>query len=78
MRKAFVEVFEKINTACDTIIQTKATTRKARKPRHGLKRLFVKKLKYAVNFPELGLASLHPTDIVYANEVWVTILRLER
>ena len=35
------------------------------------KETIVKKLKYAVNFPELGLASLHPTDIVYANEVWV-------
>ena len=71
MRKAFVEVFEKINTACDTIIQTKATTRKARKPKARSKETIVKKLKYAVNFPELGLASLHPTDIVYANEVWV-------
>lgn len=71
MRKAFVEVFEKINTACDTIIQTKATTRRARKPKARSKEAIVKKLKYAVNFPELGLASLHPTDIVYANEVWV-------
>ena len=71
MRKAFVEVFEKINTACDTIIQTKATTRKARKPKARSKETIVKKLKYAVNFPELGLASLHPTDVVYANEVWV-------
>ena len=71
MRKAFVEVFEKINTACDTIIQTKATTRKARKPKARSKESIVKKLKYAVNFPELGLASLHPTDVVYANEVWV-------
>ena len=76
MRKAFVEVFEKTNTACDTIIQTKATTRKAL-TRHG-QRDYLKKLKYAVNFPELGLASLHPTDIVYANEVWVTTLRLEK
>ena len=71
MRKAFVEVFEKINTACDTIIQTKATTRKARKPKARSKESIVKKLKYAVNFPDLGLASLHPTDVVYANEVWV-------
>lgn len=71
MRKAFVEVFEKINTACDTIVATKATTRKARKPKARSKEAIVKKLKYAVNFPELGLASLHPTDIVYANEVWV-------
>ena len=70
MRKAFVQFYETINTACDTIIATKATTRKARKPKARSKEAIVKKLKYAVNFPELGLASLHPTDIVYANEVW--------
>ena len=71
MRKAFVQFYEIINTACDTIIATKASTRKARKPKARSKEAIVKKLKYAVNFPELGLASLHPTDIVYANEVWV-------
>lgn len=71
MRKAFVQFYEIINTACDTIIATKATTRKARKPKARSKEAIVKKLKYAVNFPELGLASLHPTDIVYANEVWI-------
>jgi hypothetical protein len=71
MRKAFVQYYETINTACDTIIATKATTRKARKPKARSKEAIVKKLKYAVNFPELGLASLHPTDIVYANEVWI-------
>ncbi len=71
MRKAFVQVFEKINTACDTIIQTKATTRKARKPKARSKETIVKKLKFAVNDPALGLASLPATDVVYANEVWV-------
>jgi len=71
MRKAFLQVFEKINTACDTIIATKATTRKARKPKARSKEAIIKKLKYAINCPELGLASLPPTDIVYANEVWV-------
>ena len=71
MRKNFVQLFEKINTACDTIIKTKASTRKSRKPRARSKESIVKKLKYATNYPDLGLASLHPTDIVYANEVWV-------
>ena len=71
MRKAFLQVFEKINTACDTIIATKATTRKARKPKARSKEAIIKKLKYAINCPELGLASLPATDIVYANEVWV-------
>ena len=71
MRKAFLQVFEKINTACDTIIATKATTRKARKPKARSKEAIIKKLKFAINCPELGLASLPATDIVYANEVWV-------
>ncbi|MDA8956845.1 hypothetical protein N9H30_00585 [bacterium] len=71
MRKAFVQYYETINTACDTIIKTKATTRKARKPKARSKEAIVKKLKYQVNDPQFALASLPPTDIVYANEVWV-------
>lgn len=71
MRKAFVEVFEKINTACDTIIQTKATTRRARKPKARSKEDIVKKMKYQINDSELGIASIHPTEVVNANELWV-------
>ena len=71
MRKAFVEVFEKINTACDTIIQTKATTRKARKPKARSKETIVKKMKFQINDSGLGIASIHPTEVVNANELWV-------
>jgi len=71
MRKAFVQYYETINTACDTIIKTKATTRKARKPKARSKEAIVKKLKYQINDPQFALASLPPTDIVYANEVWI-------
>lgn len=71
MRKEFVQFFEKINTACDTIIETKKTTRKARKPRARSKESIVKKLKFQTNCPELGIASIHPTDVVHANEIWV-------
>tara|TARA_B100001287_G_scaffold204343_1_gene173569 strand:+ start:492 stop:1646 length:1155 start_codon:yes stop_codon:yes gene_type:complete len=70
-RKEFLAFFEKINTACDTIIETKKTTRKARKPRARSKESIIKKLKYQVNDSELGIASIHPTEIVNANEVWV-------
>ena len=45
-RKDYLEFFEKINTACDTTIQTKATTRKARKPKARSKDVIIKKLKY--------------------------------
>ena len=71
MRKDYVLFFEKINTACDTIIQTKASTRKARKPRARSKDSIIKKLKYQINDSELGIASVHPTEVVHANEVWV-------
>ena len=70
-RKEYLEYYEKINTACDTIIATKATTRKARKPKAKSKEKIVNKLKFKINDPELGLASIPPTDIVYASECWV-------
>ena len=70
-RKEYLQYFEKINTACDTMIQTKAVKRKARKPKARSKEKIVQKLKFKINEPELGLASVTPTDIVYANECWV-------
>ena len=70
-RKEFLAFFEKINTACDTIIETKKTTRKARKPRARSKESIIKKLKFQVNDSELGIASIHPTEVVHANEIWV-------
>lgn len=71
MRKDFVELFEKINTACDTIIATKANTRRARKPKARSKDVIVKKMKFQVNCSELGIASIPATEIVYANELWL-------
>lgn len=71
LRKTYVEYYEMINTACDTIIQTKATKRKARKPKARSKEKIVQKLKFKINEPDLGLASVTPTDVVYANECWV-------
>lgn len=70
-RKEYLAFFEKINTACDTIIETKKSSRKARKPRARSKESIIKKLKFQVNDSELGIASIHPTEIVNANEVWV-------
>ena len=71
MRKAFVQYYELINTACDTIIQTKATTRKARAPKARSKEKIVSKLKCQINDSTLGIASAPLSDVVYANEVWV-------
>ena len=71
MRKAFLQVFEKINNACDTIIQTKATTRRARKPKARSKETIIKKMKFQINDSDLGIASIHPTEVVNCNELWV-------
>jgi len=71
MRKDYLAFFEKIETACDTVINQAKSTRKARKPRARSKDSIIKKLKYMEAFSELGLASISPTDIVNCNELWV-------
>lgn len=71
MRKAFLGFWEKIDTACDTILKTKSVTRKSRKPKSRSKEKIVEKLKYQVNDGQLGIVSVSPVEIVYANEVWV-------
>lgn len=71
MRKEYVAFFEKIDTACETILNEAKASRKARKPRARSKESIVKKLKFLESFSELGIASIHPTDIVHCNELWV-------
>jgi hypothetical protein len=71
MRKDYLAFFEKIETACDTVINQAKSNRKARKPRARSKDSIIKKLKYLEAFGELGLASVAPTDIVNCNELWV-------
>ena len=71
MRKAYIEFLEKINSACDTFIETGKATRKPRKPKAVSKEKLVAKLKYQLNCPELGIASINPTEIIDATEVWV-------
>ena len=71
MRKDFVAFFDKIDTACETILNEAKSNRKARKPRARSKESIVKKLKFLDSFSELGIASVHPTDVVNCNELWV-------
>ena len=71
IRKQFVEFYEKINTACDTFINTGKATRKTRKPKAVSKEKQVAKLKFQVNDSGLGIASINPAEIVDAQEVWV-------
>ena len=71
MKKDYVAFFEKINAACDAIILTGKANRKQRKPRARSKDSIIKKLKFQLNDGALGIASISPTDVVYANELWV-------
>ena len=71
MKKDYVAFFEKINAACDAIILTGKANRKQRKPRARSKDVIIKKLKFQLNDGALGIASISPTDVVYANELWV-------
>ena len=71
MKKDYVAFFEKIHLACDAIILTGKANRKQRKPRSRSKESIIKKLKFQVSDGDLGIASISPTDVVYANEIWV-------
>lgn len=71
MRKSFLEFFNKIESACNTLIQTGKAQRKPRKPKAISKEKLVSKLKYQLNDSDLGIASINPVDIIDASEVWV-------
>ena len=71
MKKDYVGFYEKIQLACDAIILTGKANRKQRKPRSRSKESIIKKLKFQVSDGDLGIASISPTDVVYANELWV-------
>lgn len=71
MRKQLLSFYEKINTACDTMINTGKAQRKTRRPKAVSKDKLVSKLKFQVNDSDLGIASINPSDIIDASEVWV-------
>jgi len=70
-RKEYVEFYEKIYTACDTIINEKKATRTPRKPKVVSKLKLVEKLKYQQTESSLGLASINPVGIIDCNTLWV-------
>ena len=70
-RKGYLAFYEKINTACETMIETGKATRKPRKPKAVSKEKLVSKLKYQINDSDLGIASINPVNILDASEVWV-------
>ena len=71
MRKTFLAFYERIDAACDTMIQTGKAQRKPRKPKAVSKEKLIAKLKYQLNDADLGLASINPVEIIDATEVWV-------
>jgi hypothetical protein len=71
MKKDYVMFFEKIMNACDALIIAGKATRKTRKPKARSKDVIVKKLKFQIADGTLGIASITPTDVVYANELWI-------
>jgi hypothetical protein len=71
LRKAYLAFYEKIISACETMISTGKAQRKTRKPKAVSKERLVSKLKFQINDSELGLASINPIEIIDATEVWV-------
>ena len=78
MRKEFYAFFEKIQTACDTLIETGKATRKPRKPKPMDRDKLVKKLKYQINDSDLGIASINPVEIIDATELWFYNTKLRK
>lgn len=70
-RKAYYMFFEKLISACDTMINTGKAQRKTRKPKAVSKERLTQKLKFQVNDSGLGIASINPIEIIDATEVWV-------
>jgi hypothetical protein len=71
VRKDHLALFDKIMTACDTLINTGKAQRKTRKPKAVSKEKVIAKLKYQVNDSDLGIASINPVEIIDAKELWV-------
>lgn len=70
MRKAMVTFYDKIFTACDTVINSGKATRKTRTKKAPSKEKLVAKLKYKENESTLGAASINPISIVGSSVLW--------
>lgn len=71
LRKTYLQFFEVINTACDTVINEGKATRKTRVRKAPSKEKLVAKLKYKDSESTLGLASVNPFSIIGAKTLWV-------
>ena len=71
LRKEFVAFFEKIFTACDTLINEGKAQRKPRVKKAPSKQKLVEKIKYKESERTLGLASINPISILDSATLWV-------
>lgn len=70
-RQKYLNFFEAINIACETIINTGKATRKTRVKKAPSKDKLIAKLKYKESEPALGLASINPVSMLDASTLWV-------
>jgi len=69
--KKFRTAIEELMSALDFIIDQAKATRKPRKAKPKSADKLVEKLKFCKADPKYNLASVNPTDVVGANELWV-------
>ena len=70
-RKEFRGIYEKIENACNMIIQSGKANRKPRKPKQISNEKLVSKMKYQDQSTEYSLVSISPASIIGASELWV-------
>lgn len=70
-RKEFASLYEKIETACNMLIQSGNANRKPRKPKQISHEKLVAKMNYSKQDTIFSLVSLNPIKIIGAQELWV-------
>ena len=69
--KKILEALHNLQMACQLVVDTSKATRKTRKRKPKSAEKLVEKLKYLKVDNKFSLASINPTDVIYANELWV-------
>jgi len=69
--KRILEALGNIQMACQLVVDTSKATRKTRKRKPKSAEKLVEKLKYLKVDNKYSIASINPTEIIFANELWV-------
>ena len=70
-RKKFLDFYEKIHTATETLINAGKATRKTRVKKSVSKDKLISKLKFKESESSIGVASINPVSILDSSELWV-------